>query len=283
MSILRWKKTADLLMKIDNAVTTMYKEKRIIPYHALVDLINYNKTVKLYMPKYLLLAFCILASISVSAQSKPGSIFGQTKIEKNINGVSISTSIGGVVVEACTVKDTLYTTTVNGVFQLKKVTAGRVVLRFSHISCKDVIKEVEVKLGETTEVEVTMREASQEIESVTVKGEVPVLTVKGDTLVYNAVAVRTFEGDEPIKIVEQLPGVLTSENGVSVMGKDISRTYVDGKLIFGSDPRAALQNLLANDVLKIRVYDEYADDNPHRKRRKGEEMRVCSTSRPRAN
>ena len=235
------------------------------------------------MPKYLLLAFCILASISVSAQSKPGSIFGQTKIEKNINGVSISTSIGGVVVEACTVKDTLYTTTVNGVFQLKKVTAGRVVLRFSHISCKDVIKEVEVKLGETTEVEVTMREASQEIESVTVKGEVPVLTVKGDTLVYNAVAVRTFEGDEPIKIVEQLPGVLTSENGVSVMGKDISRTYVDGKLIFGSDPRAALQNLLANDVLKIRVYDEYADDNPHRKRRKGEEMLVCSTSRPRAN
>ena len=206
MSILRWKKTADLLMKIDNAVTTMYKEKRIIPYHALVDLINYNKTVKLYMPKYLLLAFCILASISVSAQSKPGSIFGQTKIEKNINGESISTSIGGVVVEACTVKDTLYTTTVNGVFQLKKVTAGRVVLRFSHISCKDVIKEVEVKLGETTEVEVTMREASQEIESVTVKGEVPVLTVKGDTLVYNAAAVRTFEGDETIKIVEQLPG-----------------------------------------------------------------------------
>lgn len=115
------------------------------------------------------------------------------------------------------------------------------------------------------------------------KAEVPVLTVKGDTLVYNAVAVRTFDGDEPIKIVEQLPGVLTSENGVSVMGKDISRTYVDGKLIFGSDPRAALQNLLANDVLKIRVYDEYADDNPHRKRHKGEEMRVCSTSRPRAN
>ena len=109
------------------------------------------------------------------------------------------------------------------------------------------------------------------------------LTVKGDTLVYNAVAVRTFEGDETIKIVEQLPGVLTSENGVSVMGKDISRTYVDGKLIFGSDPRAALQNLLANDVLKIRVYDEYADDAPHRKRHKGEEMRVCSTSRPRAN
>ena len=163
------------------------------------------------------------------------------------------TVVGGVVVEACTVKDTLYTTTVNGVFQLKKVTAGRVILRFSHVSYKDVIEEVEVKPGETAEVTVTMQEASQEIESVTVKGEVPVLTVKGDTLVYNAAAVRTFEGDETIKIVEQLPGVLTSENGVSVMGKDISRTYVDGKLIFGSDPMAALQNLLANDVLRIRV------------------------------
>lgn len=104
------------------------------------------------------------------------------------------------------------------------------------------------------------------------KAEVPVLTVKGDTLVYNAVAVRTFEGDELIKIVEQLPGVLTSENGVSVMGKDISRTCVDGKLIFGSDPMAALQNLLANDVLSLGLR-RVCGRNPRCKRRKGDEMR----------
>ena len=118
-----------------------------------------------------------------------------------------------------------------------------------------------------------MQEAPQQIDAVTVKGETQVLKVSGDTLVYNAAAVRTLEGDETMEIIKQLPGVLTSEAGVSVMGKDISRTYIDGKLIFGSDPMAALQNLLANDVLKIRVYDEYVDQNPRHKRRKGDEMR----------
>ena len=216
---------------------------------------------------------CLFIPLLSVAQSTSGSIVGKTSTGLVQNGLSGSIPANSVVVEAYTAKDTLYATTVSGLFRFKKVAAGRVVLRFSHVSYKEVIKEIEVKPGETTELNVMMQEAPQEIESVTVKGEVPVLTVKGDTLVYHAAAVRTFDDDETIKIVEQLPGVLTSESGVSVMGKAISRTYVDGKLIFGSDPMAALQNLLANDVLKIRVYDEYANENPRRKRRQGDEMR----------
>ena len=182
-------------------------------------------------------------------------------------------NINGVVVEAVTPVDTLFTTTANGLFQFKKITPGRITLRFSHLAYQEVVKDIVVKPGETTELEIQMLEAPQEIETVTVKGQIPVLTVKGDTLVYNAAAVQTFENDETIKILEQLPGVSASEESVSVMGKEISRTYVDGKLIFGRNPMAALQNLLADDVLKIRVYDEYEDDNPRHKRFLGDEKR----------
>ena len=223
-------------------------------------------------PFYLAL-LSLLFPACLIAQQKGGNIVGSVSEPASGQRFQVYSPVSGVLIEAYTVKDTLYTTTVNGYFQFNKITAGRVTLRFTHLSYKEVVKEIEVKPGETTEVEIQMQEAAQEIESVTVKGEVPVLMVKGDTLVYNAAAVQTFENDETIKIIEQLPGVLTSESGVSVMGKDISRTYVDGKLIFGRDPMAALQNLLANDVLKIRVYDEYADDDPRRKRRKGDEMR----------
>lgn len=222
----------------------------------------------------LLSSVCILNAASLLAQSKPGGIAGQTWTNiKNPDGSDGGMVVDGVLVEAYTARDTLYTTTVNGVFQFKKVTAGRVTLRFSHLSYKTQTKEIEVKPGQTTEVDIRMQEARQEIEAVTVKGETQVLKVSGDTLVYNAAAVRTFEGDETMEIIKQLPGVLADETGVSVMGKDIDRTYIDGKLIFGRDPMAALQNLLANDVLKIRVYDEYVDQNPKRKRRKGDEMR----------
>lgn len=226
------------------------------------------------MLKYLLLLPCTLAGmISLSAQPKPGSIAGRTHIVQPVAGGQWLAGVSGVAVEACMAKDTLYTTTLNGYFQFKKIPAGRVTLRFSHVSYEEVTREVEVKSGETTEVEIRMQEASQEIETVTVKGEIPVLTIKGDTLVYNAAAVRTLEGDETMRIVEQLPGVQAGDAGVSVMGKNIERTYIDGRLIFGRDPMAALQNLLANDVVKIRVYDEYTDQDPRHKRRKGDEMR----------
>lgn len=222
---------------------------------------------------FIVLCWLLIPIVSV-AQSASGSVTGRVTAKGYLKGFGqVSSAVSDVIVEACTAKDTSYTTIVNGIFQFKKVTAGRVVLRFSHMSYKDAVLEVEVKPGETTEVEVKMQEAPIELESATVKGEIPVLTVKGDTLVYHAAAVRTLEGDETLRIVEQLPGVTASEQGVNVMGKDISRTYVDGKLIFGNDPMAALQNLLANDVVKIRVYDEYEEDNPRRKRRKGEDMR----------
>lgn len=221
------------------------------------------------MKRKLLPLFLIPVVIPSFAQQKTGSIIGNVKAEQENRAYELN----GVIVEAFTIKDTLYMTTVGGIFQFKRVTAGPVTLRFSHISYKDVIKEIEVKPGQTTEVDIRMQEAPQNIEAVTVKGETQVLKVSGDTLIYNAAAVRTLEGDETMEIIKQLPGVLTSEAGVSVMGKDISRTYVDGKLIFGRDPMAALQNLLANDVLKIRVYDEYVDQNPRHKRRKGDEMR----------
>ena len=41
-----------------------------------------------------------------------------------------------------------------------------------------------------------------------------------------------------------------------MMGKDVQLTYIDGKLVFGRDPMAALNNLMAADVIKIRAYDE---------------------------
>lgn len=221
------------------------------------------------MKKALFILLLLLFPVWLSAQQNTGSVVGRVLIADGADWRGID----GVVVEAHTLKDTLYTMTANSVFQFKRVTAGPVTLRFSHLSYKTVTREIEVKPGETLEMYIQLQEASQEIDAVTVKGETQVLKVSGDTLIYNAAAVRTLEGDETMEIIKQLPGVLTSDAGVSVMGVDIKKTYIDGKLIFGSDPMAALQNLLANDVLKIRVYDEYVDQNPRHKRRKGDEMR----------
>lgn len=224
------------------------------------------------MVKYgLLLSACLADTLVLSAQPKYGTLAGSVSTPMSVDGTM--TSVEGAVVEARTVRDTLYTTTVRGAFLFRRIAAGRVTLHFSHVSYNDVVREVEIVPGQTTQAYVTMHEASNEMEAVSVKGEIPVLTVKGDTLVYNPAAVRTLEGDETMAIIGQLPGMQVSTQAVSVMGVDIARTYIDGKLVFGSDPMAALQNLLADDVVKIRVYDEYVEQDPEHKRRKGDQTR----------
>ena len=106
---------------------------------------------------------------------------------------------------------------------------------------------------------VKLEPAAKEIEKVTVKADIPLYKLSGDTLIYNAAAVKTLEGDDAIRIVEQLPGIILNNNSISVLGKSVERTYVDGKLIFGESPMTALLNLTAADVHKIKVYDEYRD------------------------
>ena len=101
------------------------------------------------MKRKLLPLFLIPVVIPSFAQQKTGSIIGNVKAEQENRAYELN----GVIVEAFTIKDTLYMTTVGGIFQFKRVTAGPVTLRFSHISYKDVIKEIEVKPGQTTEVD----------------------------------------------------------------------------------------------------------------------------------
>lgn len=98
---------------------------------------------------------------------------------------------------------------------------------------------------------------SIQLEEVTIKGRIPIVTQNGDTLIFNPKAVNIQEGDVAMNIVEQLPGTETDDHSVKIMGKQVTKTYIDGRLIFGSDPMAALKNLSATDVLKIKAYDEY--------------------------
>lgn len=216
---------------------------------------------------------CFLLSFLVlprAARAQTGTVSGSvvTPDENGVQGVVV-----GALVELCIPSDTLrLSTSYTGTFYFRKVPVGTYTLRVSHLSYETSEQQVEVKEGSESGVDVLLKERTEHIRDVVVEAQVPLLTVRGDTLIFNAAATRIQEGDEAIRIVEQLPGAIVSEQGVTLLGQQISRTYVDGRLIFGRDPMAALRNLLANDVVKIRAYDEYADRRSGRKHRKGEKM-----------
>lgn len=55
------------------------------------------------------------------------------------------------------------------------------------------------------------------------------MVYRGDTIRFNPQGINILEDDVARNILEQMPGVEVSEQSVKVAGKDVEKTYVDGK------------------------------------------------------
>ena len=115
------------------------------------------------------------------------------------------------------------------------------------------------------------------LDAASVTAEAPVMTMRGDTLVYHAAALRVDEGDYAIDLLRQMPGVEVNRTTgeIRISGKNVARSYVNGALIFGLTPMNAMENLRAEQVVTMEVYDE---TNPEEilDRRAREKQRVVN-------
>lgn len=89
--------------------------------------------------------------------------------------------------------------------------------------------------------------------------EMPV-SVRGDTLVYNADSFKTGTERKLEDVLENLPGVEINEDGqIEVEGKQVSKVMVEGKEFFDGDSKLATKNIPANAVDKVQVLKNYAE------------------------
>lgn len=93
------------------------------------------------------------------------------------------------------------------------------------------------------------------IDGVTIKATRIKMVVKGDTVEYNADAFNLAEGSMLDKLIESMPGMELSDDGVITHnGKKVESLLVNGKDFFDGDPKLALENLPAYTVKKVQVY-----------------------------
>lgn len=86
--------------------------------------------------------------------------------------------------------------------------------------------------------------------------DVPLVSHRGDTIIFNAAAVKRMDGENAMEILRQMPGVSIEQGKIFVFGEEVKRTYTNGKLIYGDSPGSALAAILADDVLQIATYNE---------------------------
>ena len=96
-----------------------------------------------------------------------------------------------------------------------------------------------------------------ELKEVTVTSTKIKMVMRGDTIVYNADAFNLAEGSMLDALISKLPGAKLTKNGeIFVNGKKIQSLLVNGNDFFSGNPRAALENLPAYTVNKIKVYNK---------------------------
>ena len=99
------------------------------------------------------------------------------------------------------------------------------------------------------------------LDAVELTYEMPV-SIKGDTLTYDADSFKTGTERKLEDVLKNLPGVDINDDGeVEVEGKVVSKVMVDGKDFFDGDSKLATKNIPSNAVDKVQVLKNYSEIN----------------------
>lgn len=146
-----------------------------------------------------------------------------------------------------------------GKFELRSVQSGDYLLQVSYIGYQASWQTLKLEgKGTLSDLgEIVLEGNIQNLETVTISGERSPLTIKKDTLEFNAGAFKTQPNAVVEDLLKQLPGVEVDENGnVKAQGEEVKRVTIDGKEFFGNDPKIATKNLPADAVEKVQVFDK---------------------------
>jgi hypothetical protein len=103
-----------------------------------------------------------------------------------------------------------------------------------------------------------MERASTMLQEVIV--EAAPITIKKDTVEFNANAFKTKPNASAEDLLKKLPGVQVEKDGtIKAQGEQVQKVYVDGKEFFGNDPKLATKNLTADMVESVQVFDDMSD------------------------
>jgi hypothetical protein len=88
------------------------------------------------------------------------------------------------------------------------------------------------------------------------------ISIKGDTIEYDASKFKVPPGSTVEDLLRKLPGVEVLQDGsISAQGENVLKITVDGKRFFGGDTKMATKNLDANIIKKVQIFDDKSEQS----------------------
>lgn len=92
--------------------------------------------------------------------------------------------------------------------------------------------------------------------------QAPPMSIKKDTVEYNADMFATKPNAVAEDQLKKLPGIqVDASGGITAQGEKVTRVLVNGKRFFGDDPKLATRNLPPDMIEKYQVFDDLDDQS----------------------
>ena len=147
-----------------------------------------------------------------------------------------------------------------GKFVLNLKSNATYTIKLSYIGMQNKEMTITTK-SENIFQNLTMEAGGIELDGVEIVREMPV-SIKGDTIVYNADSFKTGTERKLEDVLKKLPGVEVNADGeIEVEGKKVSKLMVEGKDFFDGDTKLGVKNIPADAIDKVQVLRNYNENS----------------------
>jgi len=216
--------------------------------------------------RYVVLFLLLLGSLPTLAQRPEAG----TRRGSTIRGMVLDSATGKPLREASVsllqARDSAYIsahiTDGDGNFPLRNISEGQYRILITYVGYQNISRRFTVD-GEQATIDLgalSLQAQAQTLSEVTIVQERAPVTVKQDTLEFNAGSFKTKPNAAVEDLLKKLPGMEVNRDGtIRAQGQTVNRVLVDGKPFFGDDPKVATRNLPADIVDKVQLYDQQSD------------------------
>lgn len=152
-------------------------------------------------------------------------------------------------------------TDAKGYFEFLQVPAGRYILQITKPGFADYEDIVNIKEGEALSLgNIHLFEKANLLKEVIIKERMNAIRVRGDTTEFLVDSFLVNKNSNVEDLLKKLPGIQVDKNGkITAQGQEVKKVLVDGEEFFGEDPTIATQNIRAENVETVQVFDKKSD------------------------
>ncbi|MEO5685419.1 MAG: outer membrane beta-barrel protein [Chitinophagaceae bacterium] len=206
---------------------------------------------------FVLLSLLLIAATRLSAQN--------ALIKGVVSDTSSKESLSNAVISILRAKDSvLYKFTrsnAQGKFSLGKLPAGKFILLITYPKYADFVEQLTLTDTSSLNMQtISLILKAKLLEEVVIKQKISAIKIKGDTTEFTADSFHVEANATVEQLLKKLPGIQVDKNGkITAQGETVQKVLVDGEEFFGDDPTLVTQNLRADMIDKVQVFDKKSD------------------------